>query len=244
MRSCFAGFIGAALLTGLFVVTGCDQRRPVTRSEEPGVATRKTERPTLVVRTPEAEAGQQKAAPSEAPAAETPVAETGAEKTTTEKAGLEEAAVEKAGAETAVAQKPTSAMSAAVVAFSPSGRARCEVRRLEKGADLYLNRKFECGDIPTQLQGLVFTALDVKKAVDFKVTIREDGLVWLLIPMQFDQAAYTDNGWESTELSIPVTFSMKKATVLKRRGVKGETYDIPGHAWINPMIAAGAIKVE
>jgi len=120
----------------------------------------------------------------------------------------------------------------------------CMILELKGGASLFRNRDYKLTTVPEALQGLKFTAFTAKVVLDYTVRPQKDVALWLLVPTQFDIEAYRSEGWEDTKLRIPVTFSAKTLVVLKRNGVKGETYFVTGNGWVNPILAAESISVE
>ena len=132
----------------------------------------------------------------------------------------------------------------AAVSLSLPEYTKCQVRAMVQGTPLYLDRKYICKQLPEELADLKFVAFPVLNAVTFEITVQKDGPVWLFVTPKTDLKALNSDGWETTELLFPVTFDMGNAIVLKRDGVKGDTYKVAGNVWINPMIAAESIALE
>jgi hypothetical protein len=132
----------------------------------------------------------------------------------------------------------------AAVSLSLPENAKCQVRAMVQGTPLYLDRKYICKQLPEELVGLKFVAFPVLNAVTFEITVQKDGPVWLFVTPKTDLKALNSGGWETTDMTFDVNFDMGKAIVLKRDGVKGDTYKVAGNIWINPMIAAASIALE
>jgi hypothetical protein len=132
----------------------------------------------------------------------------------------------------------------AAVSLSLPENAKCQVRAMVQGTPLYLDRKYICKQLPEELAGLKFVAFPVLNAVTFEITVQKDGPVWLFVTPKTDLKALNSGGWETTDMTFDVNFDMGKAIVLKRDGVKGDTYKVAGNVWINPMIAAESIALE
>jgi hypothetical protein len=132
----------------------------------------------------------------------------------------------------------------ATVSLSLPNTAECDVRTMARGTPLYLNRKYACTRLPAELEGLRFTAFPVLRGAALTITVQKNGPLWLIVNPKTDLDAMNSNGWETTELIFYVNFDMRKAIVLKRDGIKGDTYKVAGNSWINPMVAAESIVLE
>ena len=132
----------------------------------------------------------------------------------------------------------------AAVSLSLPEYTKCQIRAMVQGTPLYLDRKYICKQLPEELAGLKFVAFPVLNAVTFEITVQKDGPVWLFVTPKTDLKALNSDGWETTDMTFDVNFDMGKAIVLKRDGVKGDTYKVAGNVWINPMIAAESIALE
>ena len=120
----------------------------------------------------------------------------------------------------------------------------CKIEALTVSTPLFLNRNYSCKSVPEGMQGLYFTAFKLKKAAGYDVTVHKDGVLWLLVPMQFDLAPLIADGWENAKARIPVTFNAKHMVVLKRDGVKGNTYGVQGNGWVNPILVSESIALK